>query len=125
MSALVSVIIPVYNAEKYIENCLKSVINQTYKNVEIICVDDGSKDRSSEIIKNLSAAFSKIRYIFQENAGVSAARNNGLSVAEGDFIVFLDSDDYIHPQTARSKQMLILFAVSINPQIKQTRNQLI
>lgn len=99
MSALVSVIIPVYNAEKYIENCLKSVINQTYKNVEIICVDDGSKDRSSEIIKNLSAAFSKIRYIFQKNAGVSAARNNGLSVAEGDFIVFLDSDDYIHPQT--------------------------
>lgn len=99
MSALVSVIIPVYNAEKYIANCLKSVMNQTYENIEIICVDDGSKDRSGSIIKSLAENCSKIKYVYQQNAGVSAARNNGLSAAEGDFIVFLDSDDYIHPQT--------------------------
>lgn len=98
MSSLVSVIIPAYNAEMYIKNCLQSVIEQTYQNIEIICVDDGSQDNSREIICNLAEKCDKIKYIFQQNAGVSAARNNGLSVAKGDFIVFLDSDDYIHPQ---------------------------
>lgn len=99
MSALVSVIIPVYNLEEYIEHCIRSILNQTYKNVEVICVDDGSKDSSAEVISGLCKTDERIRYIYQENAGVSAARNNGLELATGDYIVFVDGDDYMHYQT--------------------------
>lgn len=98
MQALVSIIIPVYNLENYIENCLNSIIAQTYRNLEIICVDDGSRDRSGEIIKSVAENDSRIFYIRQENAGVSAARNNGLDNAHGDYIMFADGDDYMHFQ---------------------------
>ena len=98
MQALVSIIIPVYNLENYIENCLNSIIAQTYRNLEIICVDDGSCDRSGEIIKSMAENDSRIFYIRQENAGVSAARNNGLDNAHGDYIMFADGDDYMHFQ---------------------------
>lgn len=98
MQALVSIIIPVYNLENYIENCLNSIVNQTYGNLEIICVDDGSRDRSGEIIKAMAEKDSRIIYIRQENAGVSAARNNGLDRAGGDYIMFADGDDYMHFQ---------------------------
>lgn len=98
MSALVSIIIPVYNLEKYISNCLNSVVNQTYKNLEILCVDDGSTDGSADIIKNMAEKDSRIKYFYQENAGVSAARNRGLDEAKGEYIMFVDGDDYIHYQ---------------------------
>lgn len=98
MSALVSIIIPVYNLENYIENCLQSLLRQTYDNLEIICIDDGSKDKSGEIIKVLSEKDSRIVYIRQENAGVSAARNNGLKNVSGRYVMFADGDDYMHYQ---------------------------
>ena len=98
MSALVSIIIPVYNLEKYIKHCLESVVNQTYKELEIICIDDGSTDGSAEIIKSMAANDPRIKYIYQENAGVSAARNKGLDTATGEYVMFVDGDDYIHYQ---------------------------
>lgn len=98
MSALVSIIIPVYNLEEYIGNCLEKLICQTYKNIEIICVDDGSTDLSAQKIKDFSDRDSRIVYYYQENAGVSAARNKGLEIAKGDYIMFVDGDDYLHYQ---------------------------
>lgn len=98
MSAKVSIIVPVYNLEKYIENCLKSICTQTYNNIEIICIDDGSSDASADIIKRLSVSDSRIKYIHQENAGVSAARNNGMACSQGQYIMFVDGDDFLHPQ---------------------------
>ena len=89
----VSVIIPVYNVEKYLQKCLDSVINQTYKNLEIICVDDGSPDNSGGILDAYAQNDSRIIVIHQENAGVSAARNRGLDAATGEYIAFVDSDD--------------------------------
>ena len=96
MSALVSIIIPIYNLEKYIENCLKSIVAQTYKNLEILCIDDGSTDGSAEIIKSMAESDPRIKYIYQENAGVSAARNKGLDTATGEYVMFVDGDDYIN-----------------------------
>ena len=120
MQALVSIIIPVYNLENYIENCLNSIIAQTYRNLEIICVDDGSCDRSGEIIKSMAENDSRIFYIRQENAGVSAARNNGLDNAHGDYIMFADGDDYMHFQaveillkTIEEKQCSMVFSKHI------------
>ncbi len=98
MSALVSVIIPVYNLEEYIEHCIKSLQSQSYNNIEIICVDDGSKDSSAQVIEELRKSDSRIKYFYQENAGVSAARNKGLETAEGDYVMFIDGDDYMHNQ---------------------------
>ena len=99
MNDLVSVIIPVYNLEEYIGNCLNSIVSQTYKNMEILCIDDGSTDGSAEIIKSMAENDSRIKYIYQANAGVSAARNKGLDILTGDYVMFVDGDDYIHPQT--------------------------
>lgn len=98
MSDLISIIIPVYNLEKYIENCLNTIINQTYRNIEIICVDDGSTDDSADIIKRFAETDSRIRYIYKENSGVSATRNAGLDSANGSYIMFVDGDDYLHTQ---------------------------
>ncbi|MBQ3475399.1 MAG: glycosyltransferase family 2 protein [Bacilli bacterium] len=92
---LVTIIIPVYNAEKYIGKCLESVCNQEYNNLEIIVVDDGSKDDSSRIINEYSKRDSRIKYINQENKGVSFARNVALKVASGEYIQFTDSDDIL------------------------------
>lgn len=94
----VSVIIPVYNVEKYLRKCLDSVINQTYTNLEIICVDDGSPDNSGAILDEYSHKDSRIIVIHQENAGVSAARNRGLDIATGEYITFVDSDDWLEPE---------------------------
>ena len=92
----ISVIIPVYNTEKYLEQCLESVINQTYKDLEIICVNDASTDNSFDVINEYSKKDSRIKYInFETNKGVSAARNVGLEAATGDYICFIDSDDWI------------------------------
>lgn len=98
MSALVSVVVPVYNLEKYIENCLKSIVAQTYKNLEILCIDDGSTDGSADIIKSMAENDLRIKYVYQENAGVSAARNRGMNEATGEYLMFVDGDDYLHYQ---------------------------
>lgn len=95
----VSVIIPVYNVEAYIGECLDSARNQTLKEIEIICVDDGSPDRSMEIVEEHAASDSRIKIIRKENGGLSTARNAGLMRAEGKYVYFLDSDDAIRPET--------------------------
>lgn len=91
----VSVIIPVYNVEKYLADCLDSVVNQTLEEVEIICVNDGSTDSSESILKQYSCAYNNITVIKQENQGLSCARNAGILHARGEYIYFLDSDDRI------------------------------
>lgn len=95
MEALISVIIPAYNIEQYIERCLDSVRNQTYKNLEIIIINDGSTDQTGEILDRYKLKDSRIYVIHQKNQGVSAARNKGLEVAKGDYIGFVDGDDVI------------------------------
>lgn len=94
---LISIIIPVYKVENYLDRCLKSVVNQTYHNLEIILVDDGSPDRCPEMCDFWAEKDNRIKVIHKKNAGVSAARNDGLAVAKGDLIGFVDSDDVIHP----------------------------
>lgn len=90
---MISVIIPIYNKALYIEKCLEDICNQTYKDLEIICINDGSTDGSGEIVKEYVKKNSKFRYIEQENQGVSAARNRGLALARGEYISFIDCDD--------------------------------
>ena len=94
-----SLIIPVYNVENYIEKCLDSVVNQTIDDMEIIIVNDGSKDKSKEKInKYLQKYKEKIKYLEKENGGLSSARNFGIPHATGEYIAFLDSDDYVEPK---------------------------
>lgn len=92
---LVSVIIPVFNVEKYLSKCIKSVIAQTYTNIEIIIIDDGSPDNSGKIADYYAAKDKRIKVIHKENKGVAAARNTGLDNARGEFIIYIDSDDWI------------------------------
>lgn len=91
----ISIIVPVYNTEKYIERCIRSILNQSYKNMEIICVDDGSTDKSGAILDYISGQDNRITVIHNSNMGVSVARNTGLEKATGEYIGFVDSDDYI------------------------------
>lgn len=93
---LISIIIPVYNTSLYLTRCLNSVLNQTYKNIEIIVIDDGSTDDSLQIIKKFSKVNSNIKVISQKNCGQSYARNAGLELANGKYIMFVDSDDYVN-----------------------------
>lgn len=95
---LVSVIIPIYNVEKYLDRCVQSVVKQTYKNLEIILVDDGSPDNCPELCDEWKKADSRIKVIHKKNGGLSDARNAGLDIATGEYIAFVDSDDYVHPQ---------------------------
>ncbi len=92
---LISIIIPVYNVERYLRECIDSIIAQTYKNLEIILVDDGSSDKSGEICDEYSKKDSRIKVIHKKNGGLSDARNVALDIAKGDYIGFIDSDDYI------------------------------
>lgn len=91
----VSIIVPVYNGEKYLEKCLDSLINQTLDDIEIICVNDGSKDNSADILKKYFDKDKRIKIITKENEGLSAARNDGLKVASGEYIGYVDSDDWV------------------------------
>ena len=91
----VSIIIPVYNVADYVSNCIDSVIKQSYSNLEIIIVNDGSTDNSADICRRKANLDSRILYLEKENGGLSTARNYGLKFATGDFIYFLDSDDYL------------------------------
>ncbi|MCL2537963.1 MAG: glycosyltransferase [Alphaproteobacteria bacterium] len=93
---LISVIIPVWNAAEYLPQCLDNIIYQTYKNLEIIIVDDGSPDNSAEIYNRYAAADKRIKIIKQKNSGQSAARNNALRVCHGEYVHFMDADDYIN-----------------------------
>ncbi len=94
---MISIILPVYNTSKYLDACIYSICNQTYSNIEIICVNDGSTDDSGEILEKWRSLDARIRVIQQENKGVSAARNRGLQHATGDLIYFPDSDDILAP----------------------------
>ena len=95
MNVKVSIIIPVYNMKKYLAECLNSVVNQTLSEIEIIVVNDGSTDNSENIIKEFVSKYPNINYYWQENAGVSSARNKGIENAKGEYLYFLDSDDTI------------------------------
>lgn len=95
MKTKVSVIVPIYNSERYIDKCIQSIINQTFKDIELILVDDGSTDKSVEISNKYAEKDKRIKIIKQKNKGVSLARNYGISIATGDFITFVDSDDFI------------------------------
>lgn len=96
---LVSVVIPVYNVEKYLDRCIVSIVEQTYRNTEIILVDDGSKDNSPSICDSWAERDGRIRVIHKQNAGAGMARNTGIDNACGDYILFVDSDDYIDLST--------------------------
>lgn len=91
----VSIILPIYNVEKYLEKCVNSVINQTYQNIEVILVDDGSKDSSGRICDELVESDNRIKVIHKKNGGLASARNAGYEVATGEYIMYIDSDDVI------------------------------
>ena len=97
MDVLVSVVVPVYKVEKYINKCIDSIINQTYKNLEIILVDDGSPDRCPQICDEYAKKDNRIKVIHKKNSGLGAARNTGIDAAKGEYIGFVDSDDWIMP----------------------------
>lgn len=112
----VSVIIPAYNAEQYIAETLASVENQTLKDIEIIVVDDGSKDNTAAVVQ----AFPSVRYVRKSNGGVSAARNHGASLAHGEFLAFLDADDIWHPDKLRQQVQ----ALSLHPECNLCRTHI-
>ena len=91
----VSIVIPIYKAEKYLSTCIDSVLGQTYKDLEVILVDDASPDRCGDICEEYAKKDSRVRVIHKENEGVSKARNAGLAIATGDYVQFVDSDDYL------------------------------
>lgn len=105
---LVSVILPVYNVEKYLDRCMESVAGQTHENLEILLVDDGSKDSSPEICDRWAEKDSRVRVIHKENQGAGMARNTGIEAATGEYILFVDSDDYIAPQTVEKTLAMAL-----------------
>ncbi len=110
----VSVIIPVYNVEKYLQRCFDSVVNQTLKEIEIILVNDGSSDSSGEICDRLEKTDSRVRVIHKQNGGLSDARNAGIEAAQGEFLSFIDSDDYVVPDML---EYLYINAVNSGAQI--------
>lgn len=95
---MISIIVPVYNVEKYLERCIESIVNQTYKDIEIILVDDGSPDNCSVICDRYAEKDNRIKVIHKQNGGLINARKSGLEIAQGDYIGFVDSDDWIEPE---------------------------
>lgn len=95
---LISIIVPVYNVEQYLDECIESILRQTYHNIEVIIVDDGAKDNSPQICDKWSNIDARIRVLHKKNGGLSSARNSGLEIARGEYIGFVDSDDFIDPQ---------------------------
>ena len=107
MNELISIIIPIYEVELYLKDCLDSIVGQTYKNLEIILVDDGSPDNCGTICDRYAQKDSRIRVIHQDNVGLSEARNNAMSIMTGDYFAFVDSDDIIHPSYIETLHCLI------------------
>ena len=120
MSKKISIIVPVYKVEQYLSRCVDSLINQTYKNIEIILVDDGSPDCCGVICDEYAKRDSRIVVVHKQNGGLSDARNKGLDIATGDFIMFVDSDDWIDEKTCekvlnnaiRNKSDIVVFGVN-------------
>ncbi len=96
---LISIVVPVYNVEKYLAHCLDSLVNQTMREIEIVCVNDGSKDRSLEILQEYVLREKRIKVLDQQNTGVSVARNNALKHVTGEYYMFVDSDDWLDLET--------------------------
>lgn len=107
-SKLVSLIIPVYNGEKYVERCLQSICRQTYNNIEVIVVDDGSIDKTLNIIRKYSSLDNRIKYFSKENSGVSATRNFALGKISGEYVFFVDVDDWIDPKMVEDNLRIIV-----------------
>lgn len=124
-----SIIVPVYNVENYLDICVQSLIKQTFSNIEIILVDDGSSDRSGTMCDSYAAADPRIQVVHQTNAGLSAARNAGIAIAKGSYILLVDADDYIEPDTCeqflpftqQSYDIIAGSAISNNPHLKLTQ----
>lgn len=123
-----SIIIPIYNVENYLSRCLESVINQTLIDIEIICVNDGSYDGSDEIIKQYAKIDDRVKIVEKKNGGLSSARNAGMNIAQGDYICFLDSDDYyernlcerLYKEVLEHNPDIIAFGANIFPLTKDT-----
>lgn len=105
---LVSVIVPVYNVEEYLSRCVDSILTQTYRNLEVILVDDGAKDSSGSICDAYAREDSRVRVIHKENGGLSSARNAGIDIAKGDYLEFVDSDDWIEPDAVENLLQMAL-----------------
>ena len=99
VNGLVTVVLPIYNVEKYLDRCINSVVNQTYSNIEILLIDDGSTDGCPKKCDDWAAQDSRIHVIHKENQGLGMARNTGIENSSGEFICFFDSDDFIAPDT--------------------------
>lgn len=126
----ITVVIPVYNAEKYLEKCITSVLKQTYKNLEIIIIDDGSNDNSSLIIKKMAKLDSRIIFIQQENLGPGIARNKGIEHATGKYVVFLDSDDFLESNylelisiKAQNKDLIFIDVLQVTKDLKEIKKE--
>lgn len=109
MSPDISIIVPVYNCDKYLKRCLDGLLNQSFKNIEIICINDGSKDNSLNILNDFSSKDKRVIIIDQENTGPAEARNNGLKKARGEYIMFCDSDDSYEPEMCEKMLNTIRF----------------
>ena len=105
---LISVIVPIYNVEQYLEKCIESIISQTYKNLQIILIDDGSNDKSGKICNKYAEKDKRVVVIHKENAGVSEARNTGLDNAKGEWITFVDADDWIEEEYCQRLYNLVI-----------------
>lgn len=110
---MISVIVPIYNVEEYLDKCIQSIRKQTYKNLEIILVDDGSTDQCSLLCDNYAKEDDRIKVIHKKNGGLSDARNAGLQIAAGEYVGFVDSDDYIHPRMYE-----LLYEACINNEVE-------
>ena len=110
---LISVIVPIYMVEKYIHRCIDSILQQTYKNLEIILIDDGSPDKCGKICDMYLSVDSRVKVIHQKNGGVGAARNTGLQHCRGEFITFVDGDDYISSDLIETLYSKIKYNIEI------------
>ena len=98
MNPIISIIVPVYNVEEYLQRCIDSILNQRFKDFELILINDGSTDNSLKICKEYSLSDSRVKVINKENGGLSSARNAGINIAKGKYIGFVDSDDWINEE---------------------------
>ena len=129
MKPLLTVVIPVYNVEKYLNRCIESILLQEWKNYDILLVDDGSTDNSPQICEDYAKAYDIISVIHKENGGLSEARNTGISNAEGEYVYFLDSDDWIEPNTFSDLAEVIesdqYDIISFNPEFVKSEHDII